>query len=268
MKIRVPSTFFQSLKKEKVRKVYETIIDIFNLRKGGTYVDCGTSIGGEALQFAGDFNKIYCFEPIKESYDVLTEHVQKHDNYHTYNTFLSDFEGKMSFFVNYKNLQASSIHHRHGNRIVRRIVQVNTLDSYELTDVNYLKIDVEGSEKNLLKGAKKTLQNNSPLIRIEMSRDQSDVLDLLFSYDYKPIAFDSNGRIFYISNDLEFFEFENGTFWKSNNVFIDYKVYTQNKGFLRADEKDIVICSKETAHFPLAPKMYNCCQGDFWFIKR
>ena len=39
-------------------------------------------------------------------------------------------------------------------------VPVRTLDSYELSDVNFIKIDVEGHEESVLRGAVKTIEEN------------------------------------------------------------------------------------------------------------
>ena len=49
------------LLKSRTKEVYKTLVDKFNLKKGGTYVDCGSAFGGEALQFFDAFDKIYCF---------------------------------------------------------------------------------------------------------------------------------------------------------------------------------------------------------------
>ena len=49
-------------------------------------------------------------------------------------------------------------------------IECRTLDSFNLTDVDYVKIDVDGFEIPLLEGARNTLKTNSPTINIEMKR--------------------------------------------------------------------------------------------------
>jgi hypothetical protein len=45
---------------------------------------------------------------------------------------------------------------------------VRTLDEYAFTDVGLIKIDTQGSELNILKGARDTLTRESPVLNIEI----------------------------------------------------------------------------------------------------
>jgi hypothetical protein len=49
-------------------------------------------------------------------------------------------------------------------------IQIRTLDSYELTEIDFIKIDVDGYEDLLIKGAQETISQNLPVINIEMKR--------------------------------------------------------------------------------------------------
>ena len=42
-----------------------------------------------------------------------------------------------------------------------------TLDSLELNNIDLIKIDIEGNELNVLKGALETIQRNKPIIEFE-----------------------------------------------------------------------------------------------------
>jgi hypothetical protein len=52
-----------------------------------------------------------------------------------------------------------------------------------LTNVDYIKIDVEGSELNVLKGAINTIKQSSPIIEFEYNKCALD----LFNITYKDI---------------------------------------------------------------------------------
>lgn len=51
-------------------------------------------------------------------------------------------------------------------------IECRTLDSFGLTNVDFVKIDVDGFELALLEGATKTLTDNNPVINIEMKRNK------------------------------------------------------------------------------------------------
>ena len=47
-------------------------------------------------------------------------------------------------------------------------IKCRTLDSFEIKNVDFIKIDVDGFEAKVLKGAKKTISESAPVINIEM----------------------------------------------------------------------------------------------------
>jgi len=51
-------------------------------------------------------------------------------------------------------------------------IQCRTLDSFGLTNLDFIKIDVDGFEVPLLNGARETLSKNNAVINIEMKRDK------------------------------------------------------------------------------------------------
>jgi FkbM family methyltransferase len=70
-------------------------------------------------------------------------------------------------------------------KIVANIVSIDSL----ALDTSFLKIDVEGFELNVLRGAKETIQRNRPIIVVEINDSESfkDINKFLSSLSYKPI---------------------------------------------------------------------------------
>ena len=48
-----------------------------------------------------------------------------------------------------------------------------TLDSLQLTEVDFIKIDCEGYEENVLRGAVETIERDRPVIIVEQKRDMA-----------------------------------------------------------------------------------------------
>jgi FkbM family methyltransferase len=74
-------------------------------------------------------------------------------------------------------------------------IDLKTLDSYKFNDVDFIKIDVEGSEHLVIEGAVETISKNKPIIHIELlggrnwggerCEKRGRILDLLNRLEYK-----------------------------------------------------------------------------------
>jgi hypothetical protein len=79
------------------------------------------------------------------------------------------------------------------------VVPVLELDMFEFENVDYIKIDVEGFERKVLRGAAKTIERYSPLIVLEQNHvvlegdKQYSAKEYLESIDYKEVAVDKRG---------------------------------------------------------------------------
>lgn len=118
----------------------------------------------------------YGFEPIPSLFKTLKQEYSKH---HIFDCALSDEEGVTEFqFV--KNAPAySGIKNRayaiENPEIEKIKVPLKTLDSIiKENPVHFIKIDVEGGELGVLKGAKETILRNKPIIIFECGLGASD----------------------------------------------------------------------------------------------
>ena len=123
-------------------------------------VDAGANAGMWTRNLMKDFDKVYCFEPNPTFAECWKRNIPADQNAILYEVGLGDSEHTATF--------ANPL-----NQILDRTpgsIQIKTLDSFELTDIDFIKIDVDGYEDLLMKGAVETIDNNSPVINIEMKR--------------------------------------------------------------------------------------------------
>ena len=134
-------------------------------------VDVGAHVGTWAVDMVRMFDKTICFEPILEHRECLVKNLQEvtgdSSKYVIYDCALGD-EEKPEIFLGYVtegNSGTASI----AATIGEYTAEMKTLDSFNLEQMNYLKVDVEGFELQFLKGAAETIKRTKPVINIEIN---------------------------------------------------------------------------------------------------
>ena len=123
-------------------------------------LDIGSNIGQWTRPLAKRFKSVVCFEPNPNFRECFEKNIQE-KNVLLWPYGLSDKEHKAKQDFNSTVLQKED-----GD------IDCRTLDSFGLTNVDFVKIDVDGFEVPLLNGARETLTKNDPVINIEMKRDK------------------------------------------------------------------------------------------------
>jgi FkbM family methyltransferase len=158
----------------------------------GTAIDVGAWIGDSTELISNRFQKVYAFEPSPEVYKCLVKNLteKKITNVSHFNVGLSDHKGTVPFSFPKSTLSAwiDTV-----NKESNLYVECNTLDSFNFTNVDFIKIDVDSHEGYVLLGSKKFFETNNPLIMIEykeksrnrQSADMPNPLIMLANMGYK-----------------------------------------------------------------------------------
>ncbi len=135
-------------------------------------IDVGSHIGTWTYFLADKFNFVHCFEPLKIHQDCWKKNVEEYENAELYPVALGYKEEKVKMFL---PNEASVAAHIEGygaptsytDQIEFNDIKVCSLDSFNFSNVDFIKIDVEGYELNVVKGAKQTILRNKPYILVE-----------------------------------------------------------------------------------------------------
>ena len=141
-------------------------------------LDIGAHIGYHSMNFATlTKGKVYSFEPQPQNYKLLhlNAKINNLKNIHPIMMSLSDINesSKIPLVSKSKdkgNMGDFTINNLTSNMYAK--INSRTLDSFNLENIALIKIDVQGWEKKVLKGAEETLKRCKPLLIIEFENHQ------------------------------------------------------------------------------------------------
>jgi FkbM family methyltransferase len=160
----------------------------------GVAVDVGANIGNHSLYFAEHFDHVVALEPNPKVFELLCINSRLRDNIRPLNIGASDVSGEMLLSYNSRNWGGASLMGGAQGPADAVTVPVLVKKLDELEDlasrrVGLIKIDVEGHELRVLKGALKVLARSHPVVLFEqhageISNGSSEVVGWLRSNGY------------------------------------------------------------------------------------
>lgn len=136
-------------------------------KAGNIVIDIGAYVGMysiKASQLVGPNGFVVAVEPLPDNIVYLKNNLKGLSNTRVEKVALSDYIGKGKLYTS-PSSAAHSMVYAQDNYVV---VRVTTLDElvkrWRFARVDYIKMDAEGSDLRILKGAKKTLQKYSPVL--------------------------------------------------------------------------------------------------------
>lgn len=180
---------------------------LYSLVKPGMVVfDIGANIGETTMAFSAIAQEVHSFEPDPQTFVRLQKHIEQN---HIKNVRLHNYAlgAKKSTAAMLRNTSNSG-----GNRIVQTTESENSivvnvadelLGSGELPIPDFMKIDVEGFEAEVLQGCSELLNTRRPVIFAEMNNSLlhhngssvNMILEFLLKHKYKSVRADSGKTI-------------------------------------------------------------------------
>ena len=143
----------------------------------GVCIDVGANIGNHSICFADHFDEVFSFEPHPMLFKVLSVNASLKNNIHCFNFGASSTTQQMSLYIGDKsNLGHASIYWENETRKAEAAtITLKPLDSVpEILEkkISFMKIDVEGHELEVLKGAERIIVRDRPAIAFEQHPDE------------------------------------------------------------------------------------------------
>jgi FkbM family methyltransferase len=157
----------------------------------GTAIDIGANVGLYTYALAKRFKRVYAFE-INHG---ITREIEQYNpgNIELIHSGLSSKAGAAKLFIpvagglvmagwgslNRDNLPGAE-------KFIEIDTELKPLDDYGIADADFIKIDVEGHEVEVLHGAAATIERSRPMVLIELKKEHVAEVDAWFlRLDYK-----------------------------------------------------------------------------------
>ncbi len=139
------------------------------LSKGDYVIDAGANIGSYACYAAQKGCTVYACEPGSRSIEILEKQKTLYDEHiHILPIGLADHTGYIDFYES-DSCALDSIYMPRGDT-KKRTIKIDTIDNLvangTIKHVDYIKADIEGAERYMLQGARKTLLEMAPKLSI------------------------------------------------------------------------------------------------------
>ncbi|MFA5861954.1 MAG: FkbM family methyltransferase [Candidatus Thermoplasmatota archaeon] len=175
---------------------------VADIPPGGVFYDVGANIGLYAIPASRRASRVIAFEPAPANADALAANavLNKRTNIELRRVAVGETEGTMAFFVSsggagtQVNSLVQGVVSTYGRDPARIDIHVVTLDGLlaDLPPPDVVKIDVEGAEGPVLRGAQTLLRRHAPILHVELhpgameqfGDSEAAIREMLESADY------------------------------------------------------------------------------------
>lgn len=176
----VAATFVQQ------QYAYENSDFILKADKDDVVLDCGACWGDTTLYFAhevGCDGKVYAFEFLPENIKILRQNIERNPD------LKNRIEVVMHPVWDVSKKILNFVDHGPGTQVREHVNQQNTqacetiaiddfVEQFNVSKVDFIKMDIEGAELNALRGAEKTLRKFKPKLAISAYHKPDDFVTL------------------------------------------------------------------------------------------
>jgi len=164
-----------------------TYDEFYEIKNDDVVVDVGAHVGIFTLKAAHKAKQVISVEPFLPNYNLLVYNIKQNhlNNVLFVNVALADFCGKTRLYI-YDDSLSHSIQRefvassflKNDFTNVKTFTLDKLLETLRLDSVDFIKINVEGAELNVLRGASKTIEQNNLTLAIATNHYPSECEDI------------------------------------------------------------------------------------------
>ncbi len=147
-------------------------------QEGDIVIDAGAYTGNTVSYFeqcVGATGKVYAFEPMQETFATLQENMGHIPHVHLVQAGVSNTDGHV--YIAEQNSPGASLTTQGDVRVATRSID-SFVQEQGLDRLDFLKMDIEGSEMDALKGAQNTIETLHPKMAICIYHRTNDIFQI------------------------------------------------------------------------------------------
>jgi FkbM family methyltransferase len=214
----------------------QTVALLNYLQPGMTFIDVGSHYGfftKLASYLVGDTGCVYAFEPMQEGFRVLSENVRNLSNVFIYQKALfsshktlslRDYGPEWSSFGSITVPRHPSLRGMGCQERTVDAISIDELVNEHQLHPDFIKIDAESAEMDILNGMTATFQNIRPILTVEVGDEKDgensgysrDLIDFIVSRHYEAFSYNNDKQAFLPHTPREQYTYSNMLFLPRN----------------------------------------------------
>lgn len=169
------ATYIRDMHESNFKDYYD--LDLVACDENEVVVDVGAYTGDSALDYITTYRKykrIYCYEITPESVESIKKNLAEYENISIINKGLGSEAGKMFLQTCAQDSSTNGLDES-GNGIE---IEVATLDEDVSEKVTLIKMDIEGAEKDALRGCVRHIKEERPKLLICVYHNNTDIFEI------------------------------------------------------------------------------------------
>ena len=153
--------------------------------KDKDFIDGGACIGDSAFIFEKYYNpyRVYAFEPLKGNIEYINKTIEMNNLkcVQSVKLGLGDKEEEIELTYDPNDISGASFLYIDKNESVKETIKVTTIDKYvKENNINpgLIKLDVEGYESNVIRGALESIKQYRPVMLISIYHNPKDFFEI------------------------------------------------------------------------------------------
>lgn len=169
----------QAMKENSFEDYYD--LDLIQCDENEVMVDIGAFIGDSAegyINVYGKYKSIYCYDIVPQNIAVMEGKFKDKENIFVRHNAVGSENKMVSFDINSENALVSPVATVNDNGTANNDLLMVTIDDDITEKVTLIKMDIEGSEKDALKGCERHIKEEKPKLLICVYHGNTDIVDI------------------------------------------------------------------------------------------